>query len=286
MMDTTTENTTTVTPKMSNFKYLAKMLPSFTMIAVICLGGFLKSTIREERLRKEERSLLQQKIQHEAEMNQRELFLTRHRDFVETFLEFDGQCNKIHALVHRPRYNSPEVKLQSYSNSASSSMNAPHNRIGDSNRKVLNNTVIYFFFALMAYLLVRAIIDVYQELTTPRKIRSHFSLKDYATSSRTYLIWPWQKKKLATKSESQEPLISDQVSEDDLSSSTSVSPAPHSPLSHTTSAPKSIPSTSRGSDDNSSGSVLRHRGSISVSTARRQSSFSITQHAIEGNGSS
>lgn len=248
--------------KMSHFKYISKMFPSLTMIAVIFLAGFLKNSIRQEKLRKEEQSQMQEKILRENALIERENFLLKHKDFLLTFLEYPGQCNKIHALIYQNPDGLREVKSfirrnQATTSSANSVSKAQH---GDKNP--LNNFVILFFFALMTYLLVRAIHDVYKELTTPPKVRTHFSLKDYAQSSIS--LFTKHKDKSPRPSVSEAPVVQDDSTKD---------------ISQQTQA---RPYIFNEKDDKGSvaSSVLRQRTSISMPSVRRQSSFS--QYSLEG----
>lgn len=171
-----------VVGKMSQYQLIQKLFPTFMMIGVIFVAGFLKSSIKEEKIRNENRRVAENRVQRENALLERERFLQQHQQFLLTFLEYEGQCERIHSLVYRDPNGVREVNPRPKCCKAHFHMPGSHIQPGD--RAPLNYATVYVFLSILGFLFVRAVIDVSKEIKSPEQATTKFSLKDYASSSR------------------------------------------------------------------------------------------------------
>lgn len=177
---------------MSNFELVQKLFPTFMMIIVICIAGFIKTSIKQDKIRMEQRKVLVDRVARENALLERERFLQQHEKFLESFLEYENHCNKIHSLIYPDpgvdggSGNGFEVKLNNKNKNKKLCCPAPTSpttTIQAGDRAPLNYAIIYVFVCILVCLLVQAIIDVSKEIKSPQQETTKFSLKDYAQSS-------------------------------------------------------------------------------------------------------
>lgn len=174
---------------MSHFELVQKLFPTFMMIIVICIAGYIKTSIKEDRLRNAQRKVLIDKVTRENDLLERERFLQQHHEFLETFLEYEGRCNKIHVLLYREPstdlayLNGEEVNASVKKRKCCPAQSNVQATIQSGDRAPLSRVTIYVFLCILIYLLVHAVIDIRKEIKSPQQETQKFSLKDYASSS-------------------------------------------------------------------------------------------------------
>lgn len=168
---------------MTNFDLVQKIFPTLMLIIVISIAGFIKTSIKQEKIRNEQRKVLVDRVARENALLEREIFLQKHEKLVETFLEYEGQCNKIHSLLYRdPDGNTAEFTEVTKKRKCCPNAQYSYN-VQPGDRAPLNYAIIYVFICILVCLLVQAIIDVSKELKSTHRESTKFSLKDYASSS-------------------------------------------------------------------------------------------------------
>lgn len=177
--------TTSSNVKENNFRQ-QKMIRQFAQtlicIVLICILGFVKDAIRQEKGKKREISEIQTRIKQQNDALEREAFLKKHEQFMQTFLEYKDRCNKIHSLIYR---NPGEIsKVTDSAQCDCYAYRANVKRIVNGDRTSLNFALLYVFFATLVFLLVRAIIDVSKDMCTPHDTSMEkLTLHDYASTS-------------------------------------------------------------------------------------------------------
>lgn len=167
--------------KMSHYQLISKLFPSFMLIGVIFIAGFLKESIKNEKIMKEQRKVLEQRVANENALLEREQFLYDHQKFMLTFLEYQGKCHRIHLLLYRDPDRVPSEVKKAARCCPKVPVQAPTITIQNADRAPLNYATVYVFLSILVFLFVMAVKDVSKEIRSPELKTYKLSLKDYAS---------------------------------------------------------------------------------------------------------
>uniref|UniRef100_A0A336MXU0 CSON009374 protein n=1 Tax=Culicoides sonorensis TaxID=179676 RepID=A0A336MXU0_CULSO len=170
-------------------KMIKQFAQTLIFIVLIFVASFFRDAIKNEKIKKRERAELAAQIARQNYLLERERFLEKHKVFLESFLEYEDHCNKIHALIFRNPSGLVLEKVIDNNYCISNKKNCLGTRklpvriqMGD--RTPLDFALIYVFLASLMFLFVRAVIDVSKEFNAPHNENTEkTSLHDYASTS-------------------------------------------------------------------------------------------------------